>query len=127
MITPTVTELVRNGNLVGERVELGRYRVPTAGERVICGQRIDGVVRLVDVPASGRGRAYLIERELERDGYAALKALVADYLEVAAKLGDIPLARSPLDRYLEHLDDQHSAESLGASEPSLARDREAIR
>jgi hypothetical protein len=32
------------------------------------------------MPAQGRGRAYLVERELERDGQAALKALVADYL-----------------------------------------------
>jgi len=115
MSTPTVTELVRNGNPVGcrggvgERVELARYSVPTAGERVIYGQRIDGVVRVVDVPACGRGRSYLIERELERDGYGALKALIADYLAVAARLGDIPLARSPLDRYLEHLEDPATA------------------
>jgi hypothetical protein len=75
MTTPTVTEIRRNGNPVGERIELGRYSVPAAGERVIYGQRVDGVVRLTDVPAHGRGRAYLIERELERDGYDALKAM----------------------------------------------------
>ncbi len=28
MTTATVTELVRNGNPVGQRVELGRYSVP---------------------------------------------------------------------------------------------------
>jgi hypothetical protein len=109
MTTATVTELVRNGNRVlhradvGERVELARYTVPTAGERVIYGQRINGVVRLVDVPASGRGRSYLIERELERDGLSALQALTADYLAQAARLGDVPMAVSPLDRFLEHL------------------------
>jgi hypothetical protein len=37
-------------------------------------------VRVTDVPAHGRGRAYLVERGLEHDGHAALKALVADYL-----------------------------------------------
>ena len=79
MTTPTVTELVRNGNRVGQRVELARYRIP-AGERVLYGQRIDGVVRVTDVPASGHGRAYLVERELEQDGNAALNALVADYV-----------------------------------------------
>lgn len=111
MTTPTVTELVRNGHPtiprqgVGERVELARYTVP-AGERIIQGQRVDGVVRLLDVPASGHGRAYVIERELERDGYAAVQALVRDYLQTAARLGEIPLAASPLDRYLEHLDDR---------------------
>jgi hypothetical protein len=36
--------------------------------------------RVTDVPAHGRGRAYLVERELELDGYSALKALVSDYL-----------------------------------------------
>ena len=46
MTTPKVTELVRNGNRVGERVELGRYRVP-AGERILYGQRVDGVVRFL--------------------------------------------------------------------------------
>ena len=40
-------------------------------------------VRVTDVPAHGRGRAYLVERELEQDGYDALKALVSDYLEQA--------------------------------------------
>ena len=30
-------------------------------------------VRVTDNPASGRGRAYLIERELEQDGNAALQ------------------------------------------------------
>ena len=46
MTTPTVTELVRNGNRVGQRVELARYRIP-AGERVLYGQRINGVVRFL--------------------------------------------------------------------------------
>jgi hypothetical protein len=103
MTTPTVIETRRNGNPVGERVELARYTVPSAGERVIYGQRVHGVVRLTDCPAAGRGRPYLIERELERDGYDALKALVADYIAQSKKLGDVPMAGSPLDRYLEHL------------------------
>jgi hypothetical protein len=60
-------------------------------------------VRVTDVPAAGRGRAYLVERELEQDGYSALNALVADYLAQAQVLGDTPMAGSPLDRYLEHL------------------------
>ncbi|MGZ4251002.1 MAG: hypothetical protein ACXVUE_22185 [Solirubrobacteraceae bacterium] len=50
MTTPTVTETRRNGDPVGgvgdvsERVELARYVVP-AGERVVYGQRVNGVVR----------------------------------------------------------------------------------
>ena len=42
------------------------------------------------------GRAYLVERELEQDGYEALQALVADYLDQAALLEDVPMAISPL-------------------------------
>jgi hypothetical protein len=53
-------------------------------------------VRVTDVPARGRARAYLVERELEQDGYEALKALVADYLDQAALLEDVPMAVSPL-------------------------------
>lgn len=85
---------------VGERVELARYAT-ASNERILYGQRVDGVVRVTDVPASGHGRAYLVERELERDGNAALNALVADYLQQARRLDAIPMADSPLGRYLE--------------------------
>jgi hypothetical protein len=88
---------------VGERVELARYQI-AGGERILYGQRIDGVVRVTDVPVGGRGRAYLVERELERDGNAALKALVADYVEQASRLGAIPMAESPVGRYPEALE-----------------------
>jgi hypothetical protein len=95
MTTPTVTEIRRNGNPVGERIELARYTVPI-GERVLYGQRVNGVVRVTDVPARDRGRAYLVERELEQDGYDALKALISDYLDQAELLEDVPMAVSPL-------------------------------
>jgi hypothetical protein len=51
--TPTVTETRRVGQ-TNERVELARYTV-RGGERVIRGQRVLGVVRLVDAPACGEG------------------------------------------------------------------------
>jgi hypothetical protein len=78
---------------VGERVELDRYTV-TGGERILYGQRIDGVVRVTDRPSGEGGRSYLIERGLERDGYSALKALVADYTRQAGQLDEIPMAMS---------------------------------
>jgi hypothetical protein len=77
------------GRATNGRVELARYTV-AAGERVICGQRVLGVVRLVDIPVSGRGRRYLIERELTV--MAELEAIVADYLEQAAGWQVIPAA-----------------------------------
>lgn len=78
---------------VGERTELARYRV-RAGERVIYGQRINGHVRITDRPASPGGRSYLVERECERDGYSALRALVADYLEQSREVDEVPMASS---------------------------------
>ena len=92
-----------NGHTVGRRAELARYSTP-AGERLLYGQRIDGHVWLVDAPATGAGRSYVIERELEQDGYAALQAIVSDYLDQAARHQSIPAADSPIDRYLQNLE-----------------------
>jgi hypothetical protein len=69
------------------RLELARYSL-SVGERVIYGQRVLGVVRLVDAPADGSGRRYIIERELTV--MAELEAIVADYLEQAAAWDIIP-------------------------------------
>ena len=88
MTTPTVTETRRNGLHVGERMELGRYRTAAGVERVLYGQRVAKVVRVTDVPVDRPGRSYLVERGLEQDGYAALLALVEDYLVQANQLGD---------------------------------------
>jgi hypothetical protein len=86
--TPTVTE-TRCAGQTNERVELARYTV-SAGERVIHGQRILGVVRLVDNPVCGEGRHYVIERELVT--MAELEAIVADYLRQAETWGAVPAA-----------------------------------
>lgn len=88
MTTPTVTETRRAGQ-TDEPVELGRYTV-SAGERVIHGRRVLGVVRLVDGPACGDGRHFVIERELTV--MAELEAIVADYLQQAAEWDMIPAA-----------------------------------
>ena len=82
---------------------VARYTIP-AGERVLYGQRVNGVVRLTDVPLAPGGRAYLVERELEQDGNAALKALVADYVDQGQRHGEVPM-HIPLGRYLAHIED----------------------
>ena len=46
----------RTTPVVGKRTELARYTV-AEGERVVYGQRVDGVVRVTDRPASPGGRA----------------------------------------------------------------------
>ena len=77
--------------------------------RILYGQRVDGVVRVTDVPAQDGGRAYLVERELEQDGYGALQALVCDYAQQAELLADVPMAVSPLPAH-------------GARTPEVPRD-----
>ncbi len=62
---------------VGERVELARYAI-SAGERVLYGQRVNGIVRVIDKPALSGGRSFLVERGLTSN--AELEALVADYI-----------------------------------------------
>lgn len=71
---------------------LGRYTVAGVGQRVLCGQRVDGEAIVIDAPAGNEGRVYLVERGIEQDGYPALKALVADYIQTATALGRIPMA-----------------------------------
>jgi hypothetical protein len=102
MVIATVHDTERNGNCVGERVKLARYRI-TTGERVIEGQRLNGIVRVSDRPAEGHsGRSYLIERGVEQDGYAALKALVADYIALSEHR-DQPAIIVDLDRLVDGL------------------------
>ena len=96
MTTPTVTETCTKGNHIGERMELGRYRTEAGVERVLYGQRVASVVRITDVPVEQPGRAYLVERGLEQDGYAALLAVVQDYLEQASRLGVPPMSTTVL-------------------------------
>ena len=85
-MTRTTTRLPRRG-ATNEPVKLARYTIPV-GERVIFGQRVLGVVRLVDAPAAGSGRRYVFERELT--SMAEMEAIVADYLRQAAAWNTIP-------------------------------------
>ena len=65
------------------------------------GQRVDGVVRVTDRPATpgGRRRSYLVERGLQTKD--ELDALVRDYVAEAERTGAPPLASCPVDRYLD--------------------------
>jgi hypothetical protein len=60
-----------------------------AGERIVMGQRVLGIVRLTDVPADGHGRRYLIERGLT--AMAELEAVLADYLDQAERWDAVPV------------------------------------
>jgi hypothetical protein len=76
-----------------EQVRLASYQL-TAGRRILCGQRINGVVRVTDRPAEGSGRSYLVRHvdEGDDDGFTALRALVSDYTREAGQLDEIPIA-----------------------------------
>lgn len=74
----------------GPRVELARYTVDE-GERILYGQRIGKIVRVSDCPACGRGRSYLVERCPARDGLAAVRALVTDYVRRAVLTDEVPM------------------------------------
>lgn len=89
--TPKPTEPPRRGP-TNPPVELARYPHPD-GERLIQGQRVLGVVRVTDIPATGHGRRFLIERELTSQ--AEIQALVSDYLHQAEQLQDIPALHQP--------------------------------
>lgn len=90
-MTTATTIATQASGAPNDRVELARYSIGT-NERVIYGQRILGVVRLVDEPAGGHGRRYVIERELTV--MAELEAVVADYLKQARTWQVIPAAGS---------------------------------
>ena len=88
-MTATTEQPAPRAGATNAAVELGRYSI-AAGERVIQGQRVLGVVRLIDIPADGEGRRYVIERELTV--MAELAAIVVDYLDQAARWHAIPAA-----------------------------------
>jgi hypothetical protein len=91
----------RRAPVVGKRTELARYTV-AEGARLLYGQRIDGIVRVTDRPASEGGRAYLVERDLETR--SELDALVAPRrrLPTAGRQTELPAdSVCPLESSLE--------------------------
>jgi len=95
---PSVAPVLPRVQIRGS-TELARYTV-SAGERILCGQRVDGSVRVTDRPSSGGGRSYLVESGMELDGANALDALVADYVAQARELDEIPMATSAVRQLL---------------------------
>jgi hypothetical protein len=88
----------RSTPAVGKRTELARYQLAD-GERVLYGQRIDGVVRVTDRPAGPGGRSSLVERDLQSNDQ--LEALVTEYVAQARQHGRPPMSRQSPDGELE--------------------------
>jgi len=72
----------------GGNVDVAAYTADI-GPRRIVGQRVEGHVQLRDEPATATGRTFVIEPAVE--SYAALEAIIADYLRSAKKLGYVPM------------------------------------
>jgi hypothetical protein len=94
-MTTTASTRARDALKTNPPRELARYRI-SAGERIVVGQRVLGVVRLTDIPADGHGRRYLIERGLT--AMAELEAIVADYLDQADRWHAVPVELCWLER-----------------------------
>ncbi len=88
----TSTRQVRGG-IEELGYELARYTV-AGTERVLCGRRVNNVAIVIDAPLGSEGRVYLVERDVEHDGYSALRSLITDYLATARATGRIPMAKS---------------------------------
>ena len=99
-MTTLASGVTRRSGPTNDRVELARYTI-SSGERVVYGQRVFGIVRITDVPASGHGRHYLVERGLTR--IAELDAVVADYLSQAEHWDSVPVEACWLAQKLEEL------------------------
>ena len=83
----------------GQTVELARYATDMREQRVLVARRIEGVVRVYDVPEDGRGRSYHVD-----SGFASraeLAMLRRDYLREAERLGDCPMSPRGLRRLVE--------------------------
>jgi hypothetical protein len=78
----------------GRPCEVGRYTTDE-GERLLVGQRVDGIVQITDRPLASAGRSYLVETGI--GSMEELAALVADYKAQAARLGDCPMGASLVD------------------------------
>ncbi|WP_324341267.1 hypothetical protein [Baekduia sp.] len=79
------------------RTELARYRI-SAGERIVYGQRVGGLVRVTDAPGEGGGPRYIVESGLTSE--AEVDALISDYVAEAQRCDQIPIRHSPFDEEL---------------------------
>lgn len=83
---------------------LARYDAAEGNRVLVAITRTNGsghveIAGLLDRPARGEGRSYVVERALAPGD--SLKALVADYTAEAAELGHVPMSRAAIAAKLE--------------------------
>lgn len=82
-------------DLIGpEGAELARYRTST-GERVLSGWPRGGGVEVVDRPAEGRARGYVVDRGFRCP--EQLQAFIGDYVNQARRLDACPMGAEAID------------------------------
>jgi hypothetical protein len=89
--------------------EIARYRI-SSGERLIVGRSVHGETEIVDVPASGEGPSYRVDR-----GYgdpAVLEGFLGDYLAQAIRLDCCPMGSEALQLIADETE-LSSVEHLG--------------
>jgi hypothetical protein len=87
---PRPIKLTAGASRKGKPHALAGYRIGNE-RRLIVVQRINGVIRVGDLPANGNGRRYLVADDLST--YGELNDLLLDYTTQIAKLGAV--AASP--------------------------------
>jgi hypothetical protein len=86
---------VRDIEMIGaEGVELARYRI-SVGERVLSGWSRGRGVEVVDRPAMGRARGYVVDRGFRCP--QQLRAFIGDYVAQAKRLDACPMGSEAIE------------------------------
>ena len=91
---PTAPTTTTTTTAARRPIELARYSI-SGHDRVLIGHRVDGIARISDAPAGGRGRTYLVDDDLQT--VSEVNALIADYLTSARERDAIPMTVAILD------------------------------
>jgi hypothetical protein len=96
-----------------EGAELARYET-SSGERVLLGWRQGYGVEVVDRPAAGRGRGYVVDRGFRCP--EQLRAFIGAYLDHARRLDACPMGSDALEALVGKTDIEAAEHLLGAIE-----------
>jgi len=84
---------------VRDTVELARYTA-AGEERVLRLDRAGALAQISDRPSAGRGRCYVVERDVEDDDPGAIDALLSEYVGQARQLDQVPMAAAAVREIL---------------------------
>jgi len=82
-----------------DTVELARYTA-AGDERVLRLDRAGALAQINDRPSTGRGRSYVVERDVQDDDAGAIEALLSEYVGQALQLDQVPMAAAAVREIL---------------------------